>query len=451
MALGQLHLGEPFLVLAAGRDERMDQRVAGLGQVVELQTGDLPGRTEVVARVAHLAQQADRRHGGVEADGVADPAVLGRVCRQHQHDLAVARRDVAQAGVGDRDAGDAGAALGVSDVARQAVLVDLLEREGCRDDATVELGDRDLVGRVERGDAVVGRLPVLAARGQAQALQDRDVERLHALDVPRLVVAAGADGAGLGATGREHRDDQRVELGQLGEQLVGCSAQRRGEDRHAVRLAGRVDRVRELVRECAVAGRLVRSVIQDADLALRSLSLSKGLRGFDRLNRRSGCDPPFRQHCRRLEAHTGQQHRVGQEAVQLAEVGRAALGEVAVRLRCGAHRDSRVAHQLGVRRLLAAEHDDGNTRGQHRVEAVAPRARGAEDAYDDEVGAIDRRAAARWRRRAAQGWRARSRRRSRGRTAGRCRTWTAARCASCSSSGFSPRVVGCSTPSVWLA
>ena len=70
--VGELRAGQPLLVLAAGGDQRVDQRVAGLGVVVELEPGDRAGRAEVVARVAHPAQQADRRHRGVEADGVAD-------------------------------------------------------------------------------------------------------------------------------------------------------------------------------------------------------------------------------------------------------------------------------------------------------------------------------------------------------------------------------------------
>ena len=262
VAVGELRRGEPLLVLATGGDQGVDEGVAGLGVVGHVEeAGHLTVRgPEVVSLVTHAAQQPDGRDRGVEPDRVADPAVLGGVGREHQRDLALGRRDVAQPRVVDGDAGHPGATLGVGDVARQPVLVDLLERERCGDDAAVELGDGDLVGGVERGHALVGRLPLLAAGRQAQALEDRDVERLHPLDVPRLVVAAGARRSRRGAAGREHRDDEGVEVAECLVEVVRRRAQRRAEDRSADCLAGGVDGVRELVGEAAVAARLVRSV-----------------------------------------------------------------------------------------------------------------------------------------------------------------------------------------------
>ena len=59
---------------------------------------------DVVAGVAHRAQQRDRAGRGVQADGVADPGVLGRVGREHQRDPLVGGRDVPQPGVPHRDA-----------------------------------------------------------------------------------------------------------------------------------------------------------------------------------------------------------------------------------------------------------------------------------------------------------------------------------------------------------
>ena len=267
VAVGELGRGEPLLVLAAGGDEGVDERVAGFRVVGHLEEArDVTVvRPEVVALGTQAAEQADGRDRGVEADRVADPAVLGGVRRQHQRDLALGRRDVAQPRVVDGDAGHPGAPLGVGDVAREPVLVDLLERERRGDDAAVELGDGDLVGGVERRDAVVGRLPLLPARRQAEALQDRDVEGLHPLDVPRLVVAARARGARGRPAGREHRDDQGVEGAERVVEVVGRRAQRRAEDRDADGLTGGVDRVGQRVREGVVAARLVRSVVQDAD------------------------------------------------------------------------------------------------------------------------------------------------------------------------------------------
>lgn len=152
---GQLLLGQPLLVVAARLDQRADQLVA----VARHQAGDLLG-AEVVSLGAESAQQGDGAGGGVEADGVADPGVLGRVRGQHERDPLLGGRDVAQPGVAHGDSGDAGGALGVGDVRGQAVLVDLLEREGHGDQTAVELGHRDLTGGVERGDTLVVALPV---------------------------------------------------------------------------------------------------------------------------------------------------------------------------------------------------------------------------------------------------------------------------------------------------
>ena len=271
MAVGELRLGEPLLVLAAGRDQGVDERVAGcrVASVVAWhveEAGHLAiGRAEVVALVAHSAKQADGRDRGVEADRVADPAVLGGVRGQHQRDLAVGRRHVPESGVVDGDAGHPRASLRIGDVARQPVLVDLLERERCGDDAAVELGNGDLVGRVERRHALVGGLPLLATRGEAETLQDRDVECLHPLDVPCLVVAAGARRARRRAAGRENGDDQGIEGSERVVEIVRRRPQRRAEDRDADRLTGRVDRVGQCFRERGVAARLVRPVVQDAD------------------------------------------------------------------------------------------------------------------------------------------------------------------------------------------
>ncbi len=262
VALVELRGREPLLVLTARGDQRVDQRVAGLRVIVELEPGDRAGRAEVVARVTQAAQQPDRGHRGVQADGVADARVLGRVRREHQRESPLPGWDVAQTGVVDGDSGDPGTALGVGDVPREAVGVDLLERERRGDDPPVELRDRDLVGRVERGDTVVVGLPLLAAAGEAEPLQDGDVERLQPLDVPRLVVLAGAGSRGTATTGGEHRHDERVEGAECGVQLVGRRAQRRREDRYADRLARGVDGVGERVREGGVPARLVGAVVQ---------------------------------------------------------------------------------------------------------------------------------------------------------------------------------------------
>ncbi len=205
---GELFLGEPLRVLAAGLDERVDQRVAvrlvGAGR---LHPGEGGGavRAEVVAPRVHPAQQFHRRGGGVQPHRVADTGVLGGVGRQHQRDPALLGRGVPQAGVGQRDPGHAGGALGVRDVAGQAVGVGLLERERHRDQPAVELRHGHLIARVHRGQAVVVGLPGGAVAGQAHRLQGGHVQLGQVGHVPGLVVAARARARRAGAARGEHR------------------------------------------------------------------------------------------------------------------------------------------------------------------------------------------------------------------------------------------------------
>jgi hypothetical protein len=157
----QLLLGEPVRVLAAGGDECVHQCVTI--QVRDARQGvRAVERADVVAMPGHRGQQADDRRGGVEPDGVADAGMLGRVGGQHHDDPPLDGRGVPQPGVGDRGAGHAGRPLGIGDVVRQSVGVGLLERERHTDQPAVELGDRDLVADVERGETVVIGRPVLA-------------------------------------------------------------------------------------------------------------------------------------------------------------------------------------------------------------------------------------------------------------------------------------------------
>lgn len=181
---GQLLLGEPVLVVATGLDEGADQLVAVAGG----QPGDV-GAPEVVALFAQAAQQGDRAGGGVQTDRVADAGVLGRVGGQDEREALVGVGDVPESCVAYGDSGDASGALGVGDVGREAVLVDLLEGERDGDQAAVELGDGDLTGRVERGDALVALLPGGTRAGQAERLENRHVQAGQGARVPGLVVA----------------------------------------------------------------------------------------------------------------------------------------------------------------------------------------------------------------------------------------------------------------------
>lgn len=164
-----------------GLDQGADQLVAVAGD----EAGDVGGRTEVVARRDEGAKEFDRAGRGVQADRVADAGVLGRVRGEDQRHLLVAALDVAQPGVAYGDPRDAGGTLGVGHVGGQAVVVELLEGERDGDQAAVELGDGDLGGGVQRGEALVVLLPRAAGAGQAQGLEDRHAERGQGSRRPR--------------------------------------------------------------------------------------------------------------------------------------------------------------------------------------------------------------------------------------------------------------------------
>ena len=146
----ELFLGQPLGVVAARRDQRVDQFVAVFGEAV----------TEVVPGRAHGPQQRDGGCRGVQADRVAHPGVLGGIGREHDGDALGRVRGAGQPGVPDGDPGQPGGALGVGRVAGYPVGPFLLERERHGDQAAVELGDRDLHGGVDRGQRGVRGLPL---------------------------------------------------------------------------------------------------------------------------------------------------------------------------------------------------------------------------------------------------------------------------------------------------
>jgi len=350
---------EPLLVLPAGGDHGVDQGVACLGVVLEVQARHGAGPPEVVAGLPESAQQPDGRDRGVQADGVADAGVLRRVRREHQRDLLLTVRDVPQPCVVDSDRRDPGAALGVRDVAGESLGVDLLERERRGDDPAVELGDRDLVGGVERGDAVVVGLPLGPAAGETEPLEHGDVERGDALDIPGLVVPSGAHGRRDAAPGRQDGDDEGVEATERLEEVVRGAAQRPGEDRDTERFSGGVHRVGQGVREGSVPRGLVGAVVQDAHPGEAGTVDGVPLR-----------EAPGRDRGGRLEPLAGQQHGVGQEGVQLRQVLRSTLGEVAVRLGRDADRHGAQFHQLSAGLLLPAQDDQRGTCRAHVVQAL---------------------------------------------------------------------------------
>ena len=281
--------------------------------------------------------------------------------------------------------------------------------------------------------------------GQAQPLEDRDVERGDPLDVPGLVVAAGTDAgrAFIAPPAASTHDHQRVERAQRVVQLVGGGAQRGGEDRHPDRLTGRVrrvDGVGQRVREAGVAADLVRPVVQHADPY--GLARSLGLRPVR--------VPPRRDHRGRVEALTGEQHRVGEERVQLGRFCRAALGEVAVRLAPpprSAPSSSSISSALGDRSppstttgmpvARSSVSSDSISGGDPRIRSTTTSAP-VEHRLDVLASRVAR----------AVGGPAGPRRQQVG--VGRGQQSDTPDSASGASSGFSPLVVGCLAASVWL-
>ena len=159
---GQLLLGQPVRVLAAGRDQGVDQRVA-------VQVGDAGQRAGPVERADVVAL---RRHRGQQPDD-ATPGCPGR--RRCRSGSAWSGTPTASRRSAARPAGCAAAgrarprcrrpgrpARGRRRSEVRPVVVDLLERERHGDHPAVELGDRHLVADVERGEPVVVGRPGLA-------------------------------------------------------------------------------------------------------------------------------------------------------------------------------------------------------------------------------------------------------------------------------------------------
>ena len=363
---GELLLGEPVRVLPAGLDQGVDQRVTVPGRDPREVSGVVAGRR-------HRLQQRDGAGRRIQADRVADPRVLGRVRAEHQDDPLVRVRDTAQPGMADRDPGDPRRPLGVGHVDRQAVGVELLERERHGDQPAVELGHGDLRGDIERREPVVALCPARAAARQAEALQDRDVQRGQRSDVPGLVVPAGSGARGLRPARRENGDDHRVGRTQRLEQ-GGLGLAERGAVDGERATPGVFDGGAQRLDIGGVAGELLGPVVEDGD------------RRAVRRARRTLEDPPARQLGRGREALAGEQYGVGEEGVQMGEVRGTPLREVRVGLRGnpGGHR--RQLHHLRVGRLLAAQRDHRLAGPEHGVDAVFPVAAAAEDADHDHVG-----------------------------------------------------------------
>ena len=262
--------------------------------------------------------------------------------------------------------------------------------------------------------------PLGAGGGQAQALQDRHVQAGERADVPFLVGTARAGGRRDEAARREHGHDDRVRGAQRVDQRGLGGPQRRAEHRERPPARRRRPRRRARARSRCSPPRDGRGSTgwrrPGAVLAPSAGTGSAGPVEHSPGGHRHGG----------FESLAGQRDRVRQEPGELPQVLRAAVRQVRVRLGDDPRRHRRQLHELGVRRLLAAEHDGGHPGGQHRVEPVFPGPPPAEDADDDDVRAVEQGGHV-VRGRGGRGCRAGSRRRSRGPTAGRCPRWTARR------------------------
>ncbi|GAA0444857.1 hypothetical protein Acor_61030 [Acrocarpospora corrugata] len=85
----------------------------------------------------------------------------------------------------------------------------------------------------------------------------------------------------------------------------------------------------------------------------------------------------------------GEEDGVGEEVVEFGQVGGAAVGQVGVCFGADAAGDCGQFHQFGVGSLLAAEDDYRDRSGQEEVQAFLPGAAATEEAYHDEVGAVE--------------------------------------------------------------
>ena len=210
---------------------------------------------------------------------------------------------MAQPRVPDRQAGDPGAALRVGDIGDQAVVVNLLERERNCDDAAVELRNRHLTGHVQRAEPVVVVAPLVPRAGQAQALQDRDVQRRKVFDIPAVVVAARRRRGGLQSPGGQHGDHHGVGVFQPLQQLRFGGAQRRAVDgQRSPALV--LDRPAQRLDVCGIARQVLRPVVEHRD------GRTYGVGGVVALQL-----TPSGRHHRRREPEPGHQHGVGKEGM----------------------------------------------------------------------------------------------------------------------------------------
>ena len=119
------------------------------------------GRRSCSRRAASRAAGASRLAGRIEPDGVARPATPSTTSWSGRRPRASRRgvRQTTAAAPGARDAGNARDPIGVRRVEAWRVLRAILEGQRHGDDASVELGNRDVDRRVERRQPAAATLP----------------------------------------------------------------------------------------------------------------------------------------------------------------------------------------------------------------------------------------------------------------------------------------------------
>ena len=235
----------------------------------------------------------------------------------------------------------------------------------------------------------------------ADGLDHRHVERGERRRVPVLPRLADAFArlggvvAGAAAAGGEHRRDQRVDVpveqGQRRHASVGVAAQRVAPDGERVG-PGVLDRAGQLVDEGRVARQAVRAVEADADRRAGRVEPCERL--VDRDVAGAGdVDAEVGDLARRLEAVAVEQERVGQEAQQLLDVVDVAVAQVLAGLGDRAGGGGRQRRHLGVGLGLAAQREqDRALRAaalDEQIQPLGPAAAAAEDATEDDAGAVE--------------------------------------------------------------
>ncbi len=354
-----------------------DQRVAVRRQIAD-----------VVALRRHRSQHLDGSRRRVEADAVADAAVAIGIVGEDDGDAALASPLAAQAQPVAREIGDEGDAVGDRPVGDEIGLGEriarrtVLEGEGTGDDASVDLGQRDVhddVARIETAGAGVPRLRTAAGKDD---LQDRAVEGVERRGAARCARRRHREaGAVEDDVGRRRRKNL-AEDGECLRVLEALHEERQRVDAARVERGGqRVDRRR--------VGRLHQRPVED-DRGDRRVGTPRGAnRGKVGHRLPRPIETGAQQRRRFTPRRRAAADQIGGVAQAMLGIAGAAFGEIAPQalrrlVRHGARR-----RELRIRPLIARQQGerDAALAAQRRqpIDAIAPIAASAEDPRDDQA------------------------------------------------------------------